>query len=192
MDRDARLDRLPATFTTAQARRHRVTSRNLSALLAADRVHQLSRGVYRRADAPESAHEDLIAVHTRAPHAVICGQSALALHGLIDDMPLEVHIAVPRGTSRPAIAWPATRVSQYAAETFSVGIQQFEAAPGETVPVYSPARAVVDELRLSSALAQHALNRYLRRGGDLVELRDVAGQLGVLGRVVPAVQAVLA
>ena len=32
-----------------------------------------------------------------APHAVVCGESALSLHELIDDIPHEVHIAVPRG-----------------------------------------------------------------------------------------------
>jgi hypothetical protein len=113
-------------------------------------------------------------------------------------MPLEVHIAVPRGMTRPSITYPPVRVAQYAAGTFDLGIQRFEAAPGETVPVYSPARAAVDALRLGGAanrtLALSAINRYLRRYGmsGVAELRDTAGQLGALSRIRPIIEAVLA
>jgi len=96
-------------------------------------VDELTRGVYRRADATETAHADLLAVHTRAPHAVICGESALALHELIDDIPAAVHIAVPRGTRRPAISYPPIVVAQYALRAFDLNIEQYEAAAGEFV-----------------------------------------------------------
>jgi predicted transcriptional regulator of viral defense system len=193
-----RLSGMPATFTTAQARDQGLTSRILASLVAADQVEELSRGVYRRSDAPASAHLDLLAVHARAPRAVICGESALALHELIDDIPLEVHIAVRRGAHRPSIAYPPVRVAQYAADTFDLGIRRFEAAPGETVPVYGPARAAVDALRLGGSanrpLALSALNRYLRRygAGGVAELRETAERLGALSRIRPVIEAVLA
>ncbi|MEU3783921.1 hypothetical protein [Streptomyces sp900129855] len=37
----------------------------------------------------------------RATRAVVCGESAPALHQLIDDIPAAGHIAVPRGSRRP-------------------------------------------------------------------------------------------
>lgn len=116
------------------------------------RIDELSRGVYRRADAPETAHADLLAVCARAPRAVVCGESVLALHELIDDIPAAVHIAVPRGTRRPTISYPPTVVTQYAAKTFDLGIERFEAAPGETIPMYNAARSVVDAMRHRSRL----------------------------------------
>lgn len=60
-------------------------------------------------------------------------QARQALHELIDDIPAAVHIAVPRGTGRPTISYPPMVVAQYAARTFALGIERFEAAPGETV-----------------------------------------------------------
>jgi predicted transcriptional regulator of viral defense system len=172
--------------------------RDLASLAAADRIYELSRGVYRQAAAPETAYLDLIAVSMRSPHAVVCDESALALHELIDDIPSVVHIAVPRGTRRPSISYPPVKISQYAAATFHLGIEQFEAAPGETVPVYSAARSVVDAMRhrrrIGETLALSALGRYLRRNGRgrVAELQSVAQELNAMPVIRPAVEAVLA
>lgn len=117
-------------------------------------MDELSRWVYRRADAPETAHVDLLTVCARAPRAVVCGESALALHELIDDIPAAVHVAVPRGTRRPTISYPPTVVAQYASATFALGIERFEAAPGETVPVYNAARSVIDAMRHRSRMGE--------------------------------------
>jgi predicted transcriptional regulator of viral defense system len=196
--RTHRLETLPATFTARQARTAGLSSRDLAALVSAHAVEEISRGVYRRDDAAPTAHLDLIAVLTRAPHAVLCGESALALHELIDDIPYEVHIAVARGTHRPAIAYPPTRISQYAADTFDYAIERFEAAPGEFVPVYSAARSVVDAMRLGGTagrpLALSALNRYLRRYGQggVADLQDAANTLGGMTALRPAIETVLA
>ena len=96
---------------------------------------------------------------------MVCGESALALHDLIDDIPAAVHIAVPRGTRRPAISYRPIVVAQYATKTFDLNIEQYEAAPGEFVPVYDAARSVVDAMRhrnrIGPTLALAALGRYL-------------------------------
>lgn len=189
-----RLRTLPPTFTYAEARAAELSPRDLSALLVREEIHELSRGVYRLASAPQSAHLDLLAVARRAPNAVVCGESALALHELIDDIPTAVHIAVPRGAHRPHITYPPTIVSQYRAETFSVGVELFQAAPDETVPVYGAARSVVDAIRLrhrfGESLALSALGRYVRREepGHLTELQRIAHDLDVLPVIRPIIQ----
>jgi predicted transcriptional regulator of viral defense system len=195
---EQRLAGLSATFTTAQARQALLSPRDLASLVSVGDLDELSRGVYRRADAPETAYADLLAVCARAPRAVVCGESALALHELIDDIPSAVHIAVPRGSRRPTISYPPTVVAQYAAKTFGLGVERFEGAPGETIPMYSPARSVVDAMRhrnrIGETLALSALGRYLRRNGrgGVSELQDIARELGALSVVRPAVEAVLA
>ncbi|HWU05096.1 MAG TPA: type IV toxin-antitoxin system AbiEi family antitoxin domain-containing protein, partial [Streptomyces sp.] len=128
---EQRLAGLSPTFTTAQARRALLSARDLAYLVTEGEIDELSRGVYRQTAAPETAYADLLAVCMRAPRAVLCGESALAMHELIDDIPSAVHIAVPRGTRRPTISYPPTVVAQYAAKTFSLGVERFEAAPGE-------------------------------------------------------------
>jgi predicted transcriptional regulator of viral defense system len=193
-----RLTRLPPTFTTHAASDARLAPRDLAALRESGEIDELSRGVYRRTDAEPTAHLDLLAVCTRAPHAVVCKESALSLHELIDDIPHEVHVAVPRGSHRPSISYPPTKVSQYAVDTFTFAVEQFEAAPGETVPVYSAARSVVDAMRLGGAegrsLALSALNRYLRRTGQqgVADLQRAARELGGMSAIRPAIEAVLA
>ena len=195
---EQRLAPLPPTFTTAQARRSGLSPRDIAALAEAAEIDELSYGVYRRATAPETAHLDLLAVCTRAPRAVVCGESALALHELIDDIPAAVHIAVPRGTHRPAIAYPPVVVTQYSAETFTLGIERFGAAQNEWIPLYSAARSVVDAMRhrkqVGESLALSALGRYLRTSGrpGVGELQRVARELGALSVIRPAVEAVLA
>jgi predicted transcriptional regulator of viral defense system len=192
------LGKLSPTFTTAQARQAALSPRDLSALLAGGDVDELSRGVYRRATAPESAHLDLLAVCTRAPHAVVCDESALALHELIDDIPQAVHIAVARGARRPSILFPPVVVSQYSGRTFALNIDRYEAAPGETIPVYDAARAIVDAMRhrhrIGETLALTALGRYLRRTGStgVADLQRIAGELNAMSIVRPAVEAVIA
>ncbi|MCX4883710.1 type IV toxin-antitoxin system AbiEi family antitoxin domain-containing protein [Streptomyces sp. NBC_00847] len=195
---EQRLADLPPTFTTAQARQALLSSRDVASLVAEGEIDELSRGVYRRADAPETAHSDLLAVCARAPHAAVCGESALALHELIDDIPAAVHIAVPRGTRRPTISYPPTVVAQYASKTFALGLERFDAAPGETIPLYNAARSVVDAMRhrnrVGETLALSALGRYLRREGrsGVGELQHIARELDALSVIRPAVEAVLA
>lgn len=193
-----RLSHLPPTFTARAAADARLSARDLALLREAGEVDELSRGVYRRADAEPTAHLDLLAVCARVPKAVVCGESALSLHELIDDIPHEVRIAVTRGSHRPSISYPPTRVSQYAGSTFDYAVERFEVAPGETVPVYSAARSVVDAMRLGGAegrsLALSALNRFLRRTGQrgVADLQQAARELGGMSAIRPAIEAVLA
>ena len=77
--------------------------------------------------------------------------------------------------------------------TFELGLSRVEAAPGELVQVYSPARTVVDLMRLrrriGETLALAAMRRYLgRRGARPGELVELARALGVLGPVRSAVE----
>jgi predicted transcriptional regulator of viral defense system len=192
------LSLLRPTFTKAQAQAVGIAPYALYALRDAGSIVELSRGVYRDAAAPETIHLDLLAVALRAPAAVVCVESALALHQLIDDIPAEVSIAVPRGMRPPTITYPPVNVSRFDADTFHMGVERFEAAPGEFVPVYGPARSVVDVMRLrhlyGDSLALHALGRYLRASErrDITELMDLARALGVEGPVRTATEAVLA
>jgi predicted transcriptional regulator of viral defense system len=191
-----RLESLPATFTTATARAAHLAPRELYRMRDDGVLLELSRGVFRKADAPATAHLDLLAVTLRAPHAVVCGQSALALHELIDDIPARVHIAVPRGTHPPHIDYPPTAVSRFDAATFTEGLEDFEAAPGEFIRVYGAARSVVDAMRLRpqyADLALPALRAYLRRrDANPGELLRLARLLGVEGPVRTATEAILA
>jgi predicted transcriptional regulator of viral defense system len=148
--------------------------------------------VFRRADAPEATYPELLAVYHRAPAAVVCLVSAAAVHDLTDEIPRAVQIAVPRGTRPPRISYPPVQVHHFDAVTFDLDMDAVDAAPGEPVRVYSPARTVVDLMRLrhriGAPLALVALRRYLSSPGSHPgHLLDLARALDVLGPVRSAV-----
>jgi hypothetical protein len=139
---------------------------------------ELSRGIYRLADAPATAHLDLVAVCRRAPDGMICLSSAASYWDLTDELPDSVHLAVARGRHLPTIAYPPTRVHVFAADTFALGRTQQPIESGETIAISSRERTVVDLLRLRSRvgrdLALATLRRYLQgpdaKPGELLAL----------------------
>jgi antitoxin (DNA-binding transcriptional repressor) of toxin-antitoxin stability system len=139
---------------------------------------EVSRGIYRLADAPATAHLDLLAVCSRVPDGMICLNSAASYWDLSDEMPAAVHVAVARGRHRPHIAYPPTQVHVFAAATFQLGRERQTIESGERIVVSSRERTVVDLVRLRSRvgrdLALAALRRYLTSGdarpGDLLAL----------------------
>lgn len=186
------LEELPATFTTGQARAAGVHPRNLYRWRDEGSVVVLSRGVFRRADAPEPSHPELLGVSFRAPRAVVCLVSAAALHDLTDELPRAAQIAVPQGTRAPRITYPPVEVFHFDATTFDLGVELMDAVDGEAVRVYSPARTVVDLMRLrrriGEPLALGALRRHLRQqGAKPALLLQLSRALGVLGPVRSAV-----
>lgn len=195
--RDAVLAPLPATFTTRTALNAGLHPRVLYGLRDEGAIVELSRGVFRKADAPAATWPDLLAVQARAPLAIACCITAATVHGLTDALPGKVQIAVPRGTRPPQIGYPPTQVLRFDAPTFGIGLTQVEAAPGENVRVYDPARTVVDLFRLrhrfGEAIAYGALRNHLRsRAADPAGLLDIADKLGVFGPVRAATDVVLA
>ncbi len=158
---------------------------------------ELSRGIYRVADAPATAHLDLVAVCRRAPDGMICLNSAASFWDLTDEMPDTVHVAIARGKHRPRINSPPTRVHVFAADTFALGRTQQEVESAETIAVSSKERTVIDLLRLRSRvgrdLALSALRRYLQsRDAKPGELLSLARQLRVGTVMAEAMEPLLA
>lgn len=97
--RGPRFQELPDTFTTATALARGVHPRVLYALRDSGDVVELSRGVFRRADAPLASEPDLLAVAYRSPVAIVCCRSAAAVHELSDELPPRCRSPCPRGTA---------------------------------------------------------------------------------------------
>jgi predicted transcriptional regulator of viral defense system len=178
--------RLPDTFTTGTARALGVHPRDLYAWRDSGEIVELSRGVFRRGDAPPASFPDLLAVAYRAPRAIVCCVSAAAAHDLTDELPTSVQIAVTTRSHPPQIDHPPTMVFRFDEVTFELGLTEVEAARGELVRVYSPARTVADLMRLrhrlGESLAHAALHRYLRRSDARpVLLLEYANALDVYG-----------
>lgn len=142
---------LPWTFTTETARKHGVHPRDLYSWRDEGQIVELSRGVFRRTDAPPASYPDALAVAYRSPRAIVCCVSAAALHELTDEMPPAVQIAVPKRSHAPVIEYPPVTVFRFDESTFELGLSSFEAGPGEAVRTYNAARTVVDLMRFRHA-----------------------------------------
>ncbi len=158
---------LGGTITSKEAVGAGLQWRDLYALRNAGFLIEISRGVFRLEEAELTPYLDLIAVYRRCPHGTICLNSALSFWDLTDEVPAEVHLAVPRGSWTPHISYPPTKVHVFNARTFDHGRGLVDVGPEEKVAIYSQERSVVDAMRLRNRVgpdvAYEALRRYLRR-----------------------------
>lgn len=181
------LEELPATFTTKRALAAGVHPRDLYRWRDEGAIVELSRGVFRRVDAPEASLPDLLAVAHRVPDAIVCCVTAAAIHELSDELVSSIQIAVASRKRPPRIGYPPTTVLRFEESTFELGLSEVEAAPAEFVRIYDPARTVVDLMRLrhrfGEPLAHQALHRYLSARGRPRIVLEYARQLGVYGPV---------
>jgi len=78
----------------AELRKAGVTGATMSRMERAGEVIRLSRGVYQLADADLDPNHSLAEAAKRLPKGVVCLVSALAFHGLTDQMPAKVWMAI--------------------------------------------------------------------------------------------------
>jgi len=94
---------------------------------------------------------------------VIALVSALHYHGLTTEIPHEVSIALPQGTSRPCLDWPPLRVYWFSGAMFTSGIET-RGRDGVRVRVYEPAKTVADCFRFRNRLGIDVALEALRTG----------------------------
>lgn len=156
---------LAPAFRYMDARRSGLSDRDLRELQHEGLIEALSRGLYWRKDAAE-ADLDLLEIAARAPQATLCLRSALAHHDLIDDIPSEIDIALPRGRRHPKTAAPAHWHS-FDPATFGIGRGALEISGSVRMSLYSPERSIIDAFRLKHQegheMAYQALKSWLRR-----------------------------
>jgi predicted transcriptional regulator of viral defense system len=185
---DELLASLPDTFRYSEALR-RISERQLRRLVKDGRVIALSRGLYRKSD--WQGDEDLIEIAAKAPQATLCLRSALARHDLIDDIPAEIDIAIPRGSWTPQVI-PPVRWRHFDADTFEIGRGQLDIGEDRGIGIYSAERSIIDAFRMrhleGGDLAIEALRRWLRRGGQPSELLAMARSFP---RALPAIRGTL-
>ncbi len=155
------------TFKYRDARKSGLSDSRLYRMRDTGKILALGGGVYRWADA-EPADLDLIEIAERAPLATLCLETALARHALTDAIPAAIDIAIPRGSTRPALKAPC-RIHQFDPRTFDVGRETIDVGARAPLGVYSPERSLIDIVRTrhlqGSDLAWEALREWLREPG---------------------------
>jgi hypothetical protein len=162
------LEQLGPVFRWRDARSVGLSDPTMHRLLAEGRLERISHGLYLQADS-ELADLDLVVVAAANDRATICLTSALVRHGLTDQIPRRIDVALPRGTRLPKVSAPV-RWHRFAPATFDLGRDVITLDGGYTLGLYSPERSIVDAYRLrhleGDELGREALKAWLRQRGS--------------------------
>jgi predicted transcriptional regulator of viral defense system len=148
-------------FTTAQAAQAGYSRPLLAKYLRNDRIRRLRRGVYRLVHFPAGEHEDLIAPWLWAGRTgVFSHETALALHGLSDALPSQVHMTLPASWRDRRLRVPQGIVLHFA------DVRDRERTWSGTVPVTTAARTLLDcaAARVAPDLVRDAFEEAAERG----------------------------
>lgn len=161
-------------FRLAEARALGLHPEQVRRLTRQGELTRLGRGLYAPASAAPTEHHTLAEVAKRVPRGIVCLLTALRFHGIGNQHPREVWLAVDRRAGVPRIDVAPVRVVRLSGAALTTGIDEHE-VEGVAVRVTSPARTVVDCFRFRNKIgvdvAVEALRDYRRlRTGTVDEL----------------------
>ena len=141
--------RLLSERTMARAHEIRlegITATTLSRAVADGDVLRIARGLYQLPDGGNDIDTALAEVSKRIPKGRICMVSALAFHGLTDQMPRKVWIAIGAKDWEPKLEFPSIRIVRFRQPYLDYGVEQ-HVIDGVSVPVYSVVKSLADAFR---------------------------------------------
>ena len=109
-------------------------------------IDRISRGLYQRSEADIEEHHVLAEAAARVPKGVIALTSALAFHGLTDQMPRKIWIAIGPSDWSPVQSYPPLRIVRLTDRYLRHGIEH-HAIAGVDVPIYSIPKTLADAFR---------------------------------------------
>ena len=128
---------------TAQALKAGIHPKTLYAMRDSGVLERISRGVFRLSDSPPLSNPDLVTVAARVPSGVICLISALSFHEITNQIPHDVHVALPRGAEEPRLDYPPIRTYRFTGEAFTAGVDAYD-LDGVSISIYSPEKTLAD------------------------------------------------
>lgn len=198
MDAAERVTRLLArrgAIRTRDAEALGVARSSLTALVEAGHLERISRGVYVSPDASVSEDQAIAEAITGVPGAVVCLLTALSYHGLTEENPTAIWLALARGRRRPAMDYPPLELVWMSDSSLRHGVTT-ETIRGVPVRMTTPAKSVADAYkfrgRIGGEAATYALRRYIEtRAGGLDDLWSAAEVCRVTRILRPHAEAML-
>lgn len=109
-------------------------------------IDRISRGLYQRSEADIEEHHILAEAAARVPKGVIALTSALAFHGVTDQMPRKIWMAIGPSDWSPVQSYPPLRIVRLTDRYLRHGIEH-HAIAGVDVPIYSIPKTLADAFR---------------------------------------------
>jgi predicted transcriptional regulator of viral defense system len=130
----------------AELRDAGVTAATVSRMERDGEVLRLARGLYQLPDAPLDTHHSLAEVAKRIPKGVVCLVSALAFHGLTDQLPRPVLLAIGHKDWPPKPDGTPFRLVRFTDRLLNEGVE-IHSIEGVSVKVFGIAKSVADCFR---------------------------------------------
>lgn len=156
-------------------------------------IVRLGRGLYSLPDSLPDTHAPLIEVGKRAPAAVVCLTSALAFHGLTDQLPRRVWIALGAKDREPSITFPKIRIVRFREPYFSGDIENHRIG-GLSIRMYSLPKTLAygfgNQRFIDQSVAIEAVQTALaQRKATPSAIAEAARHFGVWNQMRPYVEA---
>ena len=126
-------------------------------------VARVARGLYQIADAMPDPQRSLAEASARVPRGVICLTSALQFHELTLQMPTAVWIAIDRTGWKPKVDYPPVRFVRFSGHALAGGVKR-HLIEGVEVPIFEPAKSIVDCFRYRNKIGLDIALEGLREG----------------------------
>ena len=143
-----------------------VTAATMTRMTNDGEVVRLSRGLYQLADAELDAQHSLAEAAMRVPKGIICLTSALAFHGLTDQLPRKVWIAIGVRDWAPEPSSPPLRIVRMTNALLGDGVET-HTIESVRVKVFSIAKTIADCFRhrrsVGLSIALEGLQEALRQ-----------------------------
>ena len=130
----------------SELRHEGIAAQIISRALEDGEIERIGRGLYQRPDNPIDAGHALAETAKKIPRGVIAMTSALAFHGLTDQMPRRIWVAIGKTDWEPAPSYPPTRIVRFDEKYLTQGVEHHTIS-GVSVPIYSVAKTLADLFR---------------------------------------------
>lgn len=180
----------------AELRSAGVTAATVSRMARAGEVIRLARGLYQLPDAPFDTSHSLAEAAKRLPKGVVCLVSALAFHGLTDQLPKKVWMAIGKKDWAPKPDGMPIRVIRFTESLLAQSVET-HVIEGVPVKVFGVAKTIADCFRhrnkVGLSVAIEGLQEALRqRKASPAEIARHAERGGISTVIRPYLEALTA
>jgi predicted transcriptional regulator of viral defense system len=130
----------------SELRREGIDAKTLSRAVDEGIVERIGRGLYQQPDSPIDSGHALAETAKKTRRGIIAMTSALAFHGLTDQMPRRIWVAIGKEDWAPVASYPPLRIVRFEDKYLRQGIEHHMIS-GVSVPIYSVAKTLADLFR---------------------------------------------
>lgn len=125
-----------------------ISAQTIARAVETGEIERISRGVYQKRGSEVEENQILAEAAIRVPEGAIALVSALAFHGLTDQMPRRIWMAIGTSDWAPVQSYPPMRMVRFTERYLRQGVENHVIA-GREVPIYSVPKTLADLFRNS-------------------------------------------